>query len=750
MDIVGYADRFSVRAGDTIRFMVSCKLPSYDADVVRLVHGDLNPEGPGFKENLVQNVGTFSGQLQELVVGSYVVVPHHPLLRLKESFTLSAWISSTTPSKSSQGLLTKWSDSSDTGYGLVLDGDNGLTLWIGGGDGRVERISTGVPLRAPALHAPSWYFVAASYDASAGRVLLYQQPKTIWPMDETAAAVERDIEQLEIADNSVPLIMAGYCEGEESAEPTIAGLYNGRIDRPAVFGRGLSLPELESLRYGASASDFGDSLIGAWDFGRDFSSDRITDSSNNSLHGHTVNRPTMAIRGHNWSANYHNYNLAPQEYGAIHFHDDDLDDAGWDVSFEFQVPMDLKSGVYSARLTRGDSEDYVPFFVRPAKGASLSKILFLVPTNSYLPYANHHAYARTDYSGLVGWAPSTPQDRYIEENHLNSCYDVHTDGSPVFYTSRLRPIVTMRPKYNFWYPRLGRGGPWQFNADLHLVDWLDEQGYDYDVATDEDLQQEGAELFNPYSVVLTGSHPEYWSRQGLDAMETYLAGGGRLMYLGGNGFFSVVSFPPDSTHCIEMRREVAHAWSESGELFHSTTGEQGGNWNPNGRPAGRLTGVGSSTGEGFDYSLPYHRLEDSYDPRAAFIFEGIGKDEVIGNFGLKQSGAGGVEIDRAGYDMGTPPHALVLARATGFSDEYQLTFEAQSTGEWREGSNRGGSQNPLVRSDLVYFEGPNGGGVFSVGSIAWCGSLSHTNYNNNVSRITKNVLDRFSSDVPMV
>ena len=120
MDIVGYADRFSVRAGDTIRFMVSCKLPSYDADVVRLVHGDLNPEGPGFKENLVQNVGTFSGQLQELVVGSYVVVPHHPLLRLKESFTLSALISSTTPSKSSQGLLTKWSDSSDTGYGLVL------------------------------------------------------------------------------------------------------------------------------------------------------------------------------------------------------------------------------------------------------------------------------------------------------------------------------------------------------------------------------------------------------------------------------------------------------------------------------------------------------------------------------------------------------------------------------------------------------------------------------------------------------
>ncbi len=748
MDIVGYSDRYSVRAGDTIRFMVSCELPSYNADIVRLIHGDVNPEGPGFKEKLVQNVGTLSGQFQELVAGSYAVVPDNPLLRLKESFTLSAWVSATTPSKSSQGVLTKWSDSDGTGYGLVLDGDNGLTLWIGSSDGRAERISTGVALRAPDLHAPSWYFVAASYDASAGRVVLYQQPKTMWPMDDSAAVVERDTGRLEIADNSVPLIMAGYCEGEESAEPSIAGLYNGRIDGPAVFGRGLSLSELESLRDGASPSELGDGLIAAWDFGRDFSSNRITDSSDNGLHGHTVNRPTRSITGHNWSANNLNFNLAPQEYAAIHFHDDDLDDAGWDVSFEFQTPADLKSGVYAARLTEGDSEDYVPFFVRPGQGAPSSKILFLVPTNSYYTYANNHAFPRTEYSGHVAFVPTTPQDKYIDENHLNSTYDKHTDGSPVLYTSRLRPNLTMRPKYYNLYQRLGRGGPWQFNADLHLVDWLDELGYDYDVATDEDVQHEGVEVFKPYNVVVTGSHPEYWSQQGLDAMETYLAGDGSLMYLGGNGFFSVVSFPPDSTHCIEMRREVAWAWSEAGEHHHSFTGEPGMNWNPRGRPSGRLIGVGSSTGEGFDYSLPYHRLEDSYDPRAAFIFEGIGKDEVIGNFGLKQGGAGGVEIDRAGYDLGTPPHALVLARATGFSDEYPLIFEAKAGDEWRFERNRGGSKNPLVRSDLVYFEGPSGGGVFSVGSIAWCGSLSHNNYDNNVSRITKNVLDRFSSDGP--
>ena len=61
-------------------------------------------------------------------------------------------------------------------------------------------------------------------------------------------------------------------------------------------------------------------------------------------------------------------------------------------------------------------------------------------------------------------------------------------------------------------------------------------------------------------------------------------------------------------------------------------------------------------------------------------------------------------------------------------------------------SMQGGSTNPLVKGDMVYFEGPNNGAVFSVGSIAWCGSLSENDYMNNVSRITENVLKKFASE----
>src|ERR1700737_4678868 len=49
MGIVGYTDRLSVSPGHKIKFMISCDRQSYRAEIVRLIHGDRNPIGPGFK-----------------------------------------------------------------------------------------------------------------------------------------------------------------------------------------------------------------------------------------------------------------------------------------------------------------------------------------------------------------------------------------------------------------------------------------------------------------------------------------------------------------------------------------------------------------------------------------------------------------------------------------------------------------------------------------------------------------------------
>lgn len=49
----------------------------------------------------------------------------------------------------------------------------------------------------------------------------------------------------------------------------------------------------------------------------------------------------------------------------------------------------------------------------------------------------------------------------------------------------------------------------------------------------------------------------------------------------------------------------------------------------------------------------------------------------------------------------------------------------------------------LLRADMTYAELPSGGAVFAVGSITFCGSLSHNRYDNSVSTILKNVIERF-------
>jgi N,N-dimethylformamidase len=60
-------------------------------------------------------------------------------------------------------------------------------------------------------------------------------------------------------------------------------------------------------------------------------------------------------------------------------------------------------------------------------------------------------------------------------------------------------------------------------------------------------------------------------------------------------------------------------------------------------------------------------------------------------------------------------------------------------------SGLGGTTEPKVRADITLLEGPNGGAVFSTGSIAWASSLPVNGFANNVARITENVLRRFLS-----
>lgn len=733
MTVVGYADRLSVQQGETIRFMVSSKLSRYRADIVRLIHGDTNPRGPGFKEQLVDAVVNkeYDGQYQELPNGSYVTVPDSPALRRTGSFTIAAWIAPTTPDKGAQGIVTKWSESDRSGYALVIDRD-GLGLWLGD-KGKVEKVSTGTPIRgvAPALvwagghqmtNTTNWCFVAAVFDATAGKVTLYQEPQNAMPLDTTRAMVDKTVTLKSAGASDAPLLVAALWAWRDAAIQKAGGHFNGKIETPTIFGRALAKTEIDALRQGQAVRD----PIAAWDFEANMGSRRVSDTSPNLLHGQTVQMPARAVTGHTWSGRETAYQRAKGEYGAIYFHDDDLDDAGWKLGFEYRVPATLKSGVYAARLRAGNAEDYVPFYVRPKKGTATAKIAFLVPTFSYLAYANSGA--------------NDPQ--------LLSLYNFHSDGSGVSYSTMLRPILNMRPKFYTISRINGERVTHQLPADLNFIDWLEAKGHQYDVITDQDLDEEGVSVLAPYKVVLTGSHPEYWSGKMLDGLEQYLDRGGRFMYLGGNGLYWVTSMDPEGHHTVEVRRrDGTEVWEAApGEYFHSTTGEFGGLWRFRGRPPQKMVGAGFAA-QANDTGRPYQRQPASFDPRAAWIFEGIGPDELIGDFPslVLGYGAAGLEVDRFDQVLGTPPHALLLATASGFSDAYQHVVEEVL----QSNSKQSGSINPYVRGDIVYFETPKGGAVFSISSISYSGSLSYNNYTNNVSRMTDNVLRRFAADAPI-
>ena len=105
--------------------------------------------------------------------------------------------------------------------------------------------------------------------------------------------------------------------------------------------------------------------IARWDFSLEQSSRTVRDRSTNGLHGRTVNLPTR-VTGRRWDGSSISFDDRPDLYAAIHFHDDDLDDAGWATDFVVEVPSHLASGVYAARLSLADgSRDHVPSsFVR--------------------------------------------------------------------------------------------------------------------------------------------------------------------------------------------------------------------------------------------------------------------------------------------------------------------------------------------------------------------------------------------------
>ena len=457
-----------------------------------------------------------------------------------------------------------------------------------------------------------------------------------------------------------------------------------------------------------------------------------------------VNGPTLAVTGRRWDDDTTDYRDAPDQYAAVHFHADDVEDAGWPPVAEFVVPATIRSGVYAFRLTTASLTDHVPFVVTPPRGHATAKIGLLLPTLTYLAYSNERLIA----AGEGGMVPAGRAVRLDEADTWLSAhpeaglstYDRHADGTGCCLVSMRRPVPNFRPDFVWW----NTGAPERLGADLYITDFLDHRGEPWDALTDHDLHEQGAKLLQRYQVILTGTHPEYCSREMLVALRQYLETGGRVMYLGGNGFYWVTSIDPRRPYLAEVRRGVngTRAWTSlPGELRHQTTGEQGGLWRYRQRSPNALVGVGfTAQSDSRDGAPGYQRTRVSFEPGYSWIFDGVSDADVIGDYGLSLGGAAGYEIDRHDPALGSPDQSVVLMTSQGMHpDSYLLVVEDAEVMI----PNVTAGTNPRVRSDVAYLPYEGGGAVFSVGSCSWCGSLSHNSYDNDIYRITDNVLTAF-------
>ena len=149
--ILGYADRVSAAPGETIRFMVSCDgIEEYDVALVRVIQGDINPDGPGYREEEVPHDfgGPLSGHYQAIHMGSYGLVADHEVFRSLTSFGLLAAVWPTLPGFGEQALLSRQDPGSGAGFRLYLDTQGALTLEFRTGSEAKTIVTTGKSLIA--------------------------------------------------------------------------------------------------------------------------------------------------------------------------------------------------------------------------------------------------------------------------------------------------------------------------------------------------------------------------------------------------------------------------------------------------------------------------------------------------------------------------------------------------------------------------------------------------------------------------
>jgi N,N-dimethylformamidase len=214
--LIGYVDRFSARPGERIAVKVSSQVGEpYQADLIRIIHGDANPAGPGLKFEDVDAAfaGTYPSRFQPAHSGSYGIVSPDKPLALPDSCTIVVRVQPWLP---------------DIRRQTVLAIEGGPTLWVTGEGAGLTLGDHEIRIAAPMLKR-RWYELRIIVEA--GRVLLRQTAlQRSWGVVDSGEA--------ELAGSIRALGRIVF--GAATAAPAMhdnpyATFFNGRIEDPAIM-----------------------------------------------------------------------------------------------------------------------------------------------------------------------------------------------------------------------------------------------------------------------------------------------------------------------------------------------------------------------------------------------------------------------------------------------------------------------------------------------------------------------------------
>jgi N,N-dimethylformamidase len=713
--IIGYCDPLRGRSGQRLGFHISSvQGRPFFARVVRIICADPNPDGPGLDiRPVTSNIDRqYPGEEQIVPIGSCGLAPLPSLLdygAISSAFHVR-------PTRRDDDLRAIWTLQDVGARNLFIAGlEDGELILLLRRDGQESRVATGVRLDVAQWYAVSIALTDGSSDAGiAVEPIEYRSRKD---------AIQRVGVSL-----AMPIVFQAW------TQLTLAAAW---LDRPIhCFNGQIEHPLIRGKRTGAFGEEAG--IIAEWDFSQRIDGQTFPDIGPNGCDGTLVNVPTRAVRGSRWNGREMNWRHAPEQYGAVHFHDDDLADCKWNESLSFEIPADWESGIYGLEVSSEAGSDTIPFFVLPARNGPRKPIAVLASTFTYMAYANHaRGSFDTAFRNRVQAWQAYPWNPDQMKQYAASTYNYHSDGSGVSLSSRLRPILTMRPKFLTFNDQAGSGLR-HFPADTHLVTWLHQLRFDFDIVTDEDLDDEGVGAIEDYKVLITGTHPEYHTERSLNALRDFRDRGGNFIYLGGNGFYWRIARRADLQHVIEIRRAEGgiRAWAcEPGEYYQQLDGAYGGLWRRNGRAPQALAGIGFVIQGTYEGSA-YRRTTDSYRSDVAWVFEGV-QNEMVGDYGMFGGGAAGFELDQVSDALGTPPGTVVLARSGGHGETFRVVPEEVLTHTLSL------TTDIKPEAHMVLGGGGDRGYFFSTGSITFIGSLCHNHFDNDVSRILANVVRRF-------